>query len=449
MIDIVPRGRARAAESTRVSRLDVLVADIDVAIVVGPVEGGTDDELLAVLREFGRRGPAPRVLLTPRMDARRWDVLDDVDDGFLRPGPDGIGTGGSIDDRKLSEALLDVLADDRTRPIQVGIRDGFLVHVFNHGMGDGRLALEVVVALSGAGSRERAEIGGAEPHAPLPRTILAIIRHRPVQFGKAVWHVGVRAMAARGQPRPGRDPAPNTALAVQAEAAGGTGTGMEVVVCRGEPGSLSRIDAARRARSSAASRGAVIAYHLGRGLQAAGVTLTDDIGVLVDVRERTSDAADFSMGNAFAVVGVPLADGVDLTAFGAAYHRAVSGENALARLLFSLTVRYPLVRLARRKKSAAAAGDAGRPAALTVSDVTPMPVLKSMRWLADPERPAVFAVASTPAAANHLAAYVTEARGRLFLSVSFQRSGFPREVIEAGLRDALGMLEDWCEGSGR
>lgn len=424
----------------------MLAADLDCAMLVGPVEGGTDDELLAVLREFGRRGPVPRILLEPRVDTRSWTVRADVDTEFLRPGPVSLGR-GSVDERQVSRELMDVLADDRARPFQVGLHDGYLVHVINHGMGDGHLYFESAVALSGAGAAACPELGGAEPRAPLPPVIRTIAREHPARFARALARVAAGWVTARIPRSCTSERFPNAELAARAAASGDTGT--DVVVCRGEPGSLSRIDARCRDRSSVAGRGAVIAYHLCRGLEAAGVALADDIGILVDVREHTRDSSRVSMGNAFAVVGVPLPDEDDPAAFGETYRRAVRRENALAQLLASLTVRYPLVRLGRRMNAAAEPGGAGKPVAVTISDFSQAPVLKSLRWLADPARPAVHAVASTPMSENHLAVYVTEARGQLCVSVNFHRSAFPREVIEAALQNALDLIEAWCEGSRR
>ncbi|GAB3127618.1 hypothetical protein GCM10027289_05330 [Tsukamurella serpentis] len=422
-----------AREGVRVGPLDVLNAHDYCAAIIGPVQGGSPDEVHSCLQALADElGAQARIGLRPRTDSRIWEYDSRIDDAYVVT--DRITVAG------LEDLLADLISRPHARPVEVGSAQGYVSFAYDHGMGDGNLYAAIISTVSGAAdhdrTRERPELGLADPMRALVRQALAEDRE---EFTAAILanlqRVGRRIVQRRNTPA-GAAPAP----AAQEGA-------LAVVTVRSGADLLGRLDARRKSGDAPLSRAAVISFHLHGGLVAAGFDLVDEVEMLVDLRRATGPGAKGTLANVFAVVDVPLRPADSLGTFESALTASVRPARAVARLLTSLVVRYPVHRIRQalpRRTAAAARTRTEGPAHLTITDLSQAPALRRIHWI-DDDRPAVHAVAVGPGTPAHIAVAVTEGRGVLNVTATFDGGRFPAERVREGIERALREVTAWIE----
>jgi hypothetical protein len=126
----------------RVSHLDVARAGAWTLSAFGPVDFGGKDALVAALRTLSSRGPSGRIGLVANPDSARWIFDPDRLIGSIEEI-------NPVSDSEISATLAQLLRDrDERLPIWVKIAGNRLFVFLEHGLGDGRLTLDLSLALT-------------------------------------------------------------------------------------------------------------------------------------------------------------------------------------------------------------------------------------------------------------------------------------------------------------
>ncbi|MDF0531095.1 hypothetical protein, partial [Tsukamurella sp. 8J] len=335
----------------------------------------------------------------------------------------------AVDPEDPAAALVRLRSREHRNPIEYGCDGGYLTFSYDHGLGDGRLPMNLLALMSRAGGSAAPDFG-VEVRGPVVRRLAGVARTEPVELGRAV------AAIVRRDRDVGHHPVARTAVEVA--------RGVHIGSVTSAPGLLARLDETRRARRL--SRVAVVTHYVQRGLSEAGVPMAGEAEVLVDLRRDAGWQGPGTLANLFSVVAVPVSGSIaDLAA---ALAHDTEPVRAVPRSALSLALRYPQARRMRR-------ASAGRPPAvslgpdvpvrLTVTDLSGAIAPRDVQW-AEPEAgPPVFAISIPPATGDHLALGITATRGHLHLTLTGVGDRFDRSGLCDGLDRALAGIAEWLE----
>lgn len=136
----------------RPTALDRALASERTVAVVGPVVGLDEDHIRANLAAARADAPGSRIALSPSVGARSWPYrVDIVDQAVIRR--------SSFDAADLGGLLTEIHGRGADRgPLNVFICGDYLVVDYSHGIGDGQLGVMLLAALSGDVDASRARI---------------------------------------------------------------------------------------------------------------------------------------------------------------------------------------------------------------------------------------------------------------------------------------------------
>ncbi len=426
------RGARRAATlgrgrgMFRAGLLDWRAAGAPIGLVIGPVAVTDERDVLARLRALVTGEPARRIGLRPDPASRmwRWRAPDET---WLRGGRDVVA--GDV------EGAVRRCATSRpATPVSAGITDGHLVAYVDHGVGDGCLVLEAVVALTIPGPPPPGGLVVDHAQTYVRWPVAAVLRGAAADPRALVADVR-RHLAEHRRPRPTGSGGEPAGAAAPTAAPGARRPA--VVFEQAEPEFLERLVAYRATAPGRPSIGALLAYSMAASFADHVPDLASEAGVLVDMR-RFLPAGRESMANLAAVVDVPI--GHDPVAFTQAFTAAASSRAVPVRLAVSLL----LAALRRRGSPAAAHQDPAAPVRLTISDVTRHPAVAAVAWdpAADPAD-RVLAIALPPAGARHMSLVLAQVGSRIQATVAFDESVVPADDVRAAVR--AGLAASWLD----
>ncbi|GGG27920.1 hypothetical protein GCM10007304_47190 [Rhodococcoides trifolii] len=394
-----------------VSGIDMSIANARYMGVVGPVEPWNEDDLVRAVRRLAARGTQTRIALHPTTASHRWSVEPLFDDDVVAPSKE-LGPGG------FASALEELRRADDTRPpfrmAQVG---RYIVADIDHGLGDGKLYIDIIHAL-----HEDAESGWArvpETRWAIPKAVIDTFVKHPTRLRDAV-----RARAAL------KSLADGGARAESTETTPWTPS-VSLAVALATKSSESELTAWRKEHAPRTSGATMSAYLIRRAFDEVGLTVDPNVLLAVNCRRYLSPEATVN-GNFITGMSVPMP--------------ASRGVEEISGVLSQVYKSgYPLIwmtlaaALARLHKS-------GEPTVATEAPVSPVmklmysdlgrpPKFSNAKWIVGAEgSEAMFTGLLDPAGPDAVTVMSGSVRGERTYSVSFHDNVFPRDLVEKALQ---------------
>lgn len=404
----------------RISPLDALATGPRPYIVMGPLQARNAEAFAPVLDAIATGGSANRIGLIPRRDTLDWSYeVDRL--------PAAVDPSCAVDGRDIAASLNRLVRIPVTEPVQGYITDGYLGISFDHGIGDSHLMIETMAALSRGGNPAAGGFVAPVPQPNLSNPLstvgrIALASH-PLMTLK---EVADRHLLTRR-----RRLKPPSHLKVSSSPAT-TESQYAVTFVRSDPALLDRLNAVRKTLTPRPSLTAMLFYNITRGLTDAGVTLSDRVGMLVDMRRYLPDG-DFTLGNLSMVASIDYSPTSSIEEFSSMMKAQVGSRYPIAHTLGASA----LVR-ARRAAGPLAPhrGDPSAPVELMLSDISRHPSLDKIAWDQNGVDP-VFAVALPPGSGNHITVCMSWCGADIQLTATHYESVVASAVVEDGLRRAV------------
>jgi hypothetical protein len=222
-------------------------------------------------------------------------------------------------------------------------------------------------------------------------------------------------------------------------------TGYRATYVKSEPGLADTLRKWRDVNQMRVSVSGLLMWSIHGALREAGLPVTDECHVLVDLRRFLPDGA-LTLANFFAVVGVPCGAKTSYDDFGAELHSKTSSPGALVKLvghLVSLRVR-AAVRGRGRFGEPERSADQNSAVHVTISDISRSPALAKINWARSGD--AEFAVALPPGSARHIAIGVLIASdGAIHATATFSASLADADTVRTALQRALAAGDIWIK----
>lgn len=403
--------------ATRVSNLDVARAGSWSLIGHGPVDHGGPDAVTAALCRLGRAGPSGRIGLVADHRSTRWRFDPSLLEQCVVDLP-------ATADRPLTDVMTE-LARERPAdlPIWVAISGDRVISFNDHGVGDGRLTIDLAVALSSPNHHV------APGHQDDARSCREFV---PPSV-RALRHVRIRSVLTASRERARAD------TGAEEETDNRRPFTPSPTVCyrRGTREPMTELRSWRERFAPDATATSLMMAAKVRALREVGFDPLPTVHVLFDCRryvpEDRRPLSNFVAGVDLAVIDP--GDPVELSA--AIQECARSGRPAA---VLAATVASTLAHRLLRTSPAAppqTVADSARPR-LSLSDLGSVPQLEAINWAdsGDSDQRS-FVMAVDTAGPEALSMSSLRVAGGASDSASFHDTVFPRETVDEALRRAV------------
>jgi len=300
-----------AKTKMKVGWADVAFAGTRTSLLAGPLDHKGEDYAKAALRAVAERGPSARVGLLPSSTTNKWSF-----------NPDEFAKISTIDPLPVPEMLrkyeeITAEASVGTHPLVLVFCGDYVMFSADHGFGDATACLELV-ALASGGDVDDYLVSNDD--RPLKKAVNAVVSKSPSTAFKSL----------RGQPASSSADAPDLRTYPKADV-------RDIVMSfvRTEPGTFNTLRKLRKESFPEVSMSAAVSYLIRRAFAEHGVQLTDDLGVLVDLR-RFLPEGTVTLANLPGIAEVTAPASSTLEEYGQAYNAGVSTPAPLIRLAASL-----------------------------------------------------------------------------------------------------------------
>lgn len=259
-------------KKVRVGSLDIAMAGDPVWVVAGPVAGDVQSQFADVLARMASHGPRSRVGLIPRTTERSWEYT-------YKP---GALLKTDLKGARTPEQILErVLGRPAPAPISLAQVGEYVCVCFDHGVGDAHVMMEMLAGIAARNSpRGFVEPGPDFPivERPLRTALVSYARsckhpgRLTVEFVQSTFTTVVRQ--ARKTFRNFKAQRGHAAMV----------RGYEAIHVLSKPGLVRDVRAWRDARHPGASVTSLIILSIHRALRTAGISVADDVDVVIDLR---------------------------------------------------------------------------------------------------------------------------------------------------------------------
>ncbi|MCG5431649.1 hypothetical protein LV457_05000 [Mycobacterium sp. MYCO198283] len=387
------------------SRADTFFAGYQSRYLIGPLRTlGSAADIRERLRALAAGGPDYRIGLQPRRSTRRWAFDPRCDDAVVTEGPVDLDTDNPA--RTMAAVIPDAAA---TVPLRIHLAHPWLFIGFDHGLGDSRLMLRTVAALTAPQAHPALLHTGPLTRHPLARAVLHTTARRRAGMLRTLPRL------PRSRPPAAADAAPPVPFREQS-----------VTVHR--RASLGTHDPAGGRISTAARYTTAFLQSLRRH----GVTFEPAVEFMVDLRRHLPPEVG-TLGNFVGSTVVDVTDPADAAAMTAALAEATTGGKALTRYCAS-----SLIRLARRPGDRLQQASASTDARICVTDNTVRDAIDQLPF--DDAQPRVFVSMLAVNSSHQITLSPVRIGSELHLNASFYPSRFDESLITAVLDDTAAAL---------
>ncbi len=390
----------------KVGWADVAFAGTRTSLLAGPLDHKGEDYAKAALEAVAKRGPSARVGLIPSSTTNKWsfDPTEFARISTIDPLP--------VDEmfRKYEEITAE--ASVGSHPLVLVFCGDYVMFSADHGFGDATACLEVV-ALASGGDVDEYLVSNND--RPLMAAVNATVSKSPSTAVKSL----------RAQPASSVADTPDLRTYPQADV-----RNIVMSFVRSEPGTFNTLRKLRKESFPEVSMSAAVSYLIRRAFTEHGVPLTDDLGVLVDLR-RFLPEGTVTLANLPGIAEVAGPASATLEEYGKAYNAAVSTPAPLVRLAASLLKK----RILPAGQSSAASTQYPDAARTVFSDPSLHPTMKKIRW-ADRGEGCMYILINDPGVPHQIPiTTMWDAAGRLNITASYYCGSYDRAVIDAVLED--------------
>ena len=395
-----------ATTKMKVGWADVAFAGTRTSLLAGPLDHKGADYAKAALQAVAKRGPSARVGLIPSQSTNKWSFS-----------PDEFARISTIDPLPVDEMLRkyeEVTAEASVgeHPLVLVFCGDYVMFSADHGFGDATACLELVAVASGADVDDYLV---SNNDRPLPAALNAVVSKSPSTALKSL----------RGQPPSAPAEAPSLRSYPKPDV-------RDIVMSfvRTEPGTFNTLRQLRKESFPDVSMSAAVSFLVRRAFTEHGVLLTDDLGVLVDLR-RFLPEGQVTLANLPGIAEVAAPASSTLDEYGKAYNAAVSTPAPLVRLAASLLKK----RILPGKRGAEGSTEYPDRARTVFSDPSLHPAMKKIRWI-DRGDGCMYILINDPGVPHQIPiTTMWDAQGRLNITASYYAGSFDRAVIDAILED--------------
>ena len=390
----------------KVGWADVAFAGTRTSLLAGPLDHKGEDYAKAALRAVAMRGPSARIGLMPSAATNKWSFNPDE---FAR-----IWTIDPLPEEEMLRRYEEITAEASvgSYPMVLVFCGDYLMFSADHGFGDATACLELAAVASGA---DAADYPVSNNERPLKAALNAVVSKSPSAALNAL--CGQPASSSVEAPTLRSYPKPHVRDIVKS-------------FVRSEPGTFSVIRQLRKESFPDVSMSAAVSFLIRRAFTEHGVALTDDLGVLVDLR-RFLPEGQVTLANLPGIAEVAAPASFTLEEYGKAYNAAVSTPAPLVRLAASL--------LKKKILPAKAAADVSTEypdrARTVFSDPSLHPAMKKIRWI-DRGDGCMYILINDPGVPHQIPiTTMWDAQGRLNITASYYSGSYDRAVIDSILED--------------
>lgn len=365
----------KSSTTYRVSNLDVARAGSWTLSAYGPVAFGGRDGLVAALQTLSQSGAQGRVGLVADPTTTKW-LFDPA--RLLR----SVTEIDPVSDDQVPQTMTRLVAErDKSLPIWVAVAGDRLFVFLEHGLGDGRLTLDLSLALTDSAT-QKGEIPAWQKRQPmrsraLPQALLGALKANP----RLLLEVAKRPAAEEAEPATvAWRPAPTAAYA------------------RGSAETLADLSAWKKSSGMKVSTAALLMAAKVRALREVGLDPYRTVHILFDGRRYLPQDAHV-VSNFAGGLEVPLDNPGDPQQLAA----AMRGYAAQGRPAANLAVTAAKLALSRRLGRAARSDDAvtAAPASprpkIAFTDMGSAPQLEAITWTtSDPSQRQYCAMVDSP-----------------------------------------------------
>lgn len=402
------------------SGMDQLFAGVRfIALFDGLAVPGTS-VLNDVLATIAAAGPHTRVAVTPTPGRRIWRCDPDV----------------TVPVHQLADALLNdgpaaVLEHIRRRPgnrapLEVHVSERLIALDMNHGLGDGRLSIDLIRALfAHSGGDISPWVADDDTPLALPRALIHTFAH-PAHL-RELWRQAADLRSPRAS-------GPNSASGESVP----WSPSPAVVIARVDADAEAAVNQWRRANAEKSGSAAVWLYIVRHALRAAGLRMTDKVMVAFDCRRYLPKLRTVN-GNFIFGVDIPLAGDERLPTVAARLHDVAAAAVPLAAV--GAVSAHALLRAARRPIMPSSCLRDG-PAAVMYTDMGNLTILEDLPWYRDGDRLATALI--DPAGPNSVTILNAKLGAARSVAMSFHDNVFDRRGIERAaeyLQQPIGLLD--------
>jgi hypothetical protein len=394
-----------ATTKMKVGWADVAFAGTRTSLLAGPLDHKGEDYAQAALRAVAERGPSARVGLMPSSTTNKWEFS-----------PDEFARIATIDPLPVPEMLrkyeqITAEASVGHHPLVLVFCGDYVMFSADHGFGDATACLEVVALASGGDVDDYLE---SNDDRPLKKAVNAVVSKSPSAALKAL----------RGPAVSPPEDIPHLRTYPKADV-----RDIVMTFVRTEPGTFNTLRKLRKESFPEVSMSAAVSYLIRRAFADHGVQLTDDLGVLVDLR-RFLPEGTVTLANLPGIAEVTAPVSSTLEEYGKAYNAAVSTPAPLVRLAASLLKK----RILPSGQSTESTEYPDR-ARTIFSDPSLHPTMKKIRW-SDRGDGCMYILINDPGVPHQIPiTTMWDAQGRLNITASYYSGSFDRAVIDSILDD--------------
>lgn len=310
-------------------------------------------------------------------------------------------------------------SNSREAPLRIGVAGDYLFLDISHGLGDGRLALQLMGALAADGSEATVPDWARRRDARVP-----IVRALAGQYSFAPQRLVQLVRTRTGVGEGG----PSDAAPVPWTRSPG------VVVASSVPGMVDRLREWRDRMMPGASVSALLFAAISESLRRRALAIDHHVGVIFDCRRYLPNGVAVN-GNFVAGVGLDLADPGDARELSAAIRQATHLGRPLASLALSAAKFNRDFRMGNAYPVAKSVAAEPR-AKLVFSDMGEATPLAGLRWTDVPGRRFCNAI-SEPAAPDEVVFTFVHRGAELDVTASSHDNVFDSALVDAALMDAL------------
>ncbi|MDT5009051.1 MAG: hypothetical protein QOH57_668 [Mycobacterium sp.] len=416
-----------------VGELDVHFTGEPLWFVIGPVPPVEDDDLAAIVEEIAGGGPNYRLGLIPSRSTRFWPVVS-------KPGRAAVLPPCSLGCRDFEEVVANAEKFRPDIPFAVWRCGEFLCVYGDHGLGDGRLFLRLLQALTTSGAPADPLVRPARvTRFPFSLALWTGLRHRPSALSRGGWELA-KSIAVRARMR-APDPSQQRSAPESIETSTVRSASDKPSTVWASSGSDYMRDL-RKYRDEfhpGVSTTVMVMFFICASLKSAGINLSADVGILTDLR-RFLPAETTTWANFVSVVDVPFSKGTSPEDFSMLMRREVLSYRSLLKLAAPLMVSRVrnswFGQRARRRHAEAPDGTDEARTTLTLSEFTKPEGNASIGWAATAE--SRLAVMTDPATRRHLVIILhPPAADRMQVTARFFASHVDPERVRIALNNAL------------
>lgn len=395
-----------STNKVKVGWADVAFAGTRTSLLAGPLDHKGEDYAKSVIRAVAMRGPSARVGLIPSATTNKWSFDPDA---FAR-----IWTIDTLPEAEMLRHYEEITAEASVgnHPMVLVFCGDYLMFSADHGFGDATACLELAAVASGA---DVADYPVSNNDRPLKAAVNAVVSKSPSDALKSL----------RAQPASPSENAPGTRSYPEADV-----RNIVKSFVRSEPGTFNVIRALRKESFPDVSMSAAVSFLIRRAFAEHGVPLTDDLGVVVDLR-RFLPEGQVTLANLPGIAEVSARATCTLEEYGKAYNAAVSTPAPVVRLAASLLKK----RILPTKKAAVQSAEYPDGARTVFSDPSLHPAMKKIRWI-DRGNGCMYILINDPGVPHQIPiTTMWDAQGRLNITASYYSGSFDRAVIDSILED--------------